>query len=203
MVEPGAAGRVTAMLAGAWSNAEQYANAPDAMKRPPAPGDPYEWIDLQTAAFFPVRAPAVGEHVVYLEWRGADGAISRQRIWAFREGEDGALTGMDFYTFADPEPFAERGSEPGAFEMLSSGDLIGYPDGCTLAAGRTGAGYRLEVSAQDCVITARSGRQMGIEAVIEIRPDLVTYREAGVMEGGVYAFLVPGGPAYAFRRAAR
>ncbi|MFW5660282.1 MAG: hypothetical protein ACOC05_02715, partial [Oceanicaulis sp.] len=139
---PGEAGRVTRMLAGAWSNAEQYALAPDDMKRPPAPGRPYDWIDLQYAEFHTVDAPRVGDHVVYLEWRSgaAHGEISRQRIWAFREDEAGSLTGMDFYTFADPGPYAGRGAEAGAFTALSEDDLIAYPDGCTLQARALDAG---------------------------------------------------------------
>lgn len=196
-------GLVTMMLEGAWSNEDQYAFAPEDLKRPPAPGRPYDWLDLQQADFYTVDAPQIGEHVTYLEWRGADGAISRQRIWAFREGEDGALTGMDFYTFADPEPYAGRGGETGAFAGLSPDDLIGYPDGCTLEAREPAwHGYVLEVSAEDCVITARSGREMGIAAVIEIAPRRVSYREAGILDDGRYAFLVPGGPAYEFKRVA-
>ncbi|MGJ3232087.1 MAG: chromophore lyase CpcT/CpeT [Oceanicaulis sp.] len=198
-------GDAVALLAGAWSNADQYAFAPEDLKRPPAPGRPYDWIDLQHAEFHPVEAPAIGAHVLYLEWRSgaADGEISRQRIWAFREAEGGALSGMDFYTFADPEPYAGRGAEPGAFADLTADDLIAYPEGCTLQA-RNPAwdGHVLEVSADDCVITARSGRTMGIEARVEIAPDRVSYREAGILEDGSYAFLVPGGPAYEFRRPA-
>lgn len=142
--------------------------------------------------------------MVYLEWRGGDGdgEISRQRIWAFRQDETGALSGMDFYTFIDPAPYAGRGAAPGAFAGLEPEDLIGYPDGCTLAASalsRTGLVF--EVTASDCVITARSGREMGIEARIEIGPDRVAYQEAGIMADGGYVFRVPGGPAYEFRRA--
>lgn len=201
---PGAAAEIAAMLEGAWSNADQYAFAPDDLKRPPAPGHPYDWLDLQHATFHQVAAPAVGEHVVYLEWRGGGphGDISRQRLWALREGEDGALAGMDFYTFADPGPYAGRGAAPGAFEDLTPDDLVGYPEGCTLAARRPAwRGYVLDLSPQTCTITTRSGRTMSLEADIEIAPDHLTYREAGRLEDGRYAFLVPGGPAYRFRRA--
>lgn len=196
-------GDAVALLSGAWSNAEQYAFIPEDLKRPPAPGHPYEWIDLQYAQFHPVNAPHIGEHVVYLEWRadGPDGEISRQRIWAFREAPDGALSGMDFYTFADPGPYAGRGGEPDAFAGLTNDDLIGYPDGCTLTARVPDwAGHVLDVSPQDCVIAARSGRNMGIEAHIEIARHHLSYREAGHLQGGGYAFMVPGGPPYEFKR---
>lgn len=201
---PGAAADAVAMLEGAWSNADQYAFAPDDLKRPPAPGHPYDWLDLQHATFFEVAAPAVGEQVVYLEWRagGPDGDISRQRLWALRESEDGGLAGLDFYTFEDPGPYAGRGATPGAFENLTPESLVGYPEGCTLEARRPAwRGYVLELSAQTCTINARTGRTMSLEAHIEIAPGHLTYREAGRLEDGRYAFLVPGGPAYQFRRA--
>lgn len=194
---------IIAELQGAWSNADQYAAAPDALKRAPAAGHPYDWLDQQYAQFHRVDAPAVGGHVMYLEWRAgdADGEISRQRIWAFRQTEDGALSGMDFYTFKDPAPFAGLGDTEGAFATLGPDDLIGYPDGCTLSAGaQPRTGLVLHVTAQDCVITARSGREMGIEARIEIGPDRLAYQEAGIMADGAYVFRVPGGPAYEFRR---
>jgi|GEM_PF-1949292 hypothetical protein len=194
---------VTTELAGAWSNAGQYAAAPEDLKRPPVVGHPYDWLDQQYAQFHRVEAPAIGGHVLYLEWRGgdADGEISRQRIWAFRQDEAGALTGMDFYTFVDPAPFAGLGDTEGAFAALTPDDLIGYPDGCTLTASApTRTGLVFEVTAQDCIITARSGREMGIEARIEIGPDRLSYQEAGVSADGSFVFRVPGGPAYAFRR---
>ncbi|MEQ8403956.1 MAG: CpcT/CpeT family chromophore lyase [Oceanicaulis sp.] len=202
--EPGpltGAAHAAAMLEGRWSNEDQYAAAPEDLKRPPAPGHPYDWLDLQQADFFTIDAPGIGDFVTYLEWRGADGAISRQRVWAFREDGEGALTGMDFYSFADGAPWAGRGAEPGAFTALSPDDLIGYPEGCTLEVRRPAwAGYVLEADPEVCLITARSGRTMGIRARIELSPHHVSYAEAGVLEDGRYAFLVPGGPAYEFRR---
>jgi len=209
MEPPAVAGRQSAVeglvsdLAGSWSNAAQYEAAPEALKRPPAPGRPYDWLDLQHADFHAVDAPALGEHVVYLEWRSgaADGPISRQRLWVFHEDADGMAAGMDFFTFRNAEPFAGRGAEPGAFTALTEADLIGYPDGCTLQPfTRAAPGLQFEVSPQDCRIIARSGREMGISASISFTADEITYAEAGVLEEGRYAFLVPGGLAYAFKR---
>jgi hypothetical protein len=193
-----------AWLTGSWSNAAQYAAAPEALKREPAPGHPYDWLDLQYAEFHRVDAPGLGEHVIYLEWRSgaADGPISRQRLWVFHADEDGAPAGMDFYTMRDPGPYAGRGAEPGAFTDLNEADLVGYPDGCTLQpilpASR---GILFQADPEDCTITARSGREMGIRADITLAPGRLSYSEAGILESGRYAFLVPGGEqlAYAFR----
>jgi hypothetical protein len=192
-------------LEGAWSNQAQYDAAPDALKRAPAPGHPYDWLDVQYADFFIVEAPQLGPNVIYLEWRSgaADGPISRQRFWVFHEGLQGAPPGMDFYTLRDPEPFAGRGLEAGAFSSVTLDDLIGYPDGCTLGAGTAGPS-RVVFSADpdSCVITARSGREMGIRARIDLGSQSLSYSEAGIMDGGPYAFLVPGGEnlAYEFQR---
>ncbi len=188
-------------LAGSWSNQAQYDAAPEDLKRPPAAAHPYDWLDLQYADFYRIEAPALGEHVVYLEWRRDDGEISRQRIWVFHENEDGRPGGMDFFTFRDAAPYAGRGAEPGAFSELSADDLIGYPDGCALQPDRLGdAGLRFTVAPEDCRITTRSGREMGIFAAIDVTPDAIRYSEAGILPDGGYAFLVPGGAAYEFRR---
>ncbi|MEO1038464.1 MAG: CpcT/CpeT family chromophore lyase [Pseudomonadota bacterium] len=194
-------------MSGAFDNAAQYAAADETLKRPPAPGHPYDWIDQQTASFHTVEAPLIGDHVVYLEWRsgGPDGPISRQRIWSFNADKDGAITGMDFYTFQAPDPFAGLGAAPGAFEALSLDDLIGYPEGCTLGVERPEArAWVFSLNPDTCQITARSGRVMRIEARIGLSSEdigtVVEYAEAGVLEGGDYAFKVPGGPAYRFMR---
>lgn len=191
-------------LVGSWSNQAQYDAAPPALKRPPAPGHPYDWLDLQYAEFYAVEAPELGEHVVYLEWRRGDGEISRQRLWVFHEDAGGLISGMDFFTFRSAEPYAGRGEEAGVFIDISRDDLIGYPHGCTLQAfTRAAPGVQFEVSPDDCRITARSGREMGIFASISLAPGAIGYSEAGVLPDGSYAFLVPGGLAYDFRPVAK
>ncbi len=195
---------VLGALEGAFDNADQYAAADDALKRPPAPGHPYDWIDQQYAEFHVVDAPNVGDHVVYLEWRagGPEGEISRQRLWVFNADETGRVTGMDFHTFADPAPYAGRGDEDGAFADVAREALTAYPDGCTLSLARPAwDGWRFELNPETCLITARSGRQMALFARIDVEPGapgVVEYSESGVLEGGAYAFKVPGGPPYRF-----
>ena len=195
---------VLSALEGGFDNAAQYAAADDALKRPPAPGHPYDWIDAQYAAFHVVDAPAVGDHVVYLEWRAGSpgGEISRQRLWVFNADEAGRVTGMDFYTFADPAPYAGRGETAGAFEDVAPDALVAYPEGCTLSVARPSwEGWRFELNPETCLITARSGREMALFARIDVKPgapDVVEYSESGRLEGGAYAFKVHGGPPYRF-----
>lgn len=188
-------------LTGAWSNAAQYAAAPDALKREPAAGHPYDWLDLQYAEFTRIDAPQVGDYVVYLEWRagGPDGPVSRQRIWSFLADAQGRPAGMDFYTLNTPDLYAGRAQQPWVFADLSPEDLTGYPDGCTLShayPASVGSFYRLNPAT--CTITARSGRTMALRADIQLHPGRLTYSEAGVLESGDYAFLVPGGESFGY-----
>jgi CpeT/CpcT family (DUF1001) len=187
-------------LVGPWSNAVQWGQADDALRRPPAPGHPYDWLDYQEALFFLVEAPALGAHVVYLEWRGDDGGISRQRLWVFRYDEQSRVR-MDFYTFRAPEIFAGQGTAPGAFAALSPSQVIGYGPACALLVTPEGddGGFVAEIPS-DCRITARSGREMTLSAQIYLGGAALAYQEAGLLENGDFAFKVPGGPAYIFTR---
>jgi hypothetical protein len=191
-------------LDGRYSNEAQYAAASAQLKRPPAAGHPYDWIDLQDAVFARIEAPAIDGRAYYLEWRsnGPDGPISRQRIWTFTRQADAAWR-MDFYTFRMPQRFAGKARMSDAFLTLTPADLIGYPAGCSLAFQQTGpAVWRGEIDPHTCLITAQSGRRMRISAAITIEPGWITYAEAGQLESGAYAFKVPGGPAYLFQRLA-
>ena len=187
-------------LVGTWSNARQWEQAPEALRRPPAVGHPYDWVDYQAAAFYRVEAPQIGAHVLYLEWRGEDEEISRQRIWSFRRDASGAVR-MDFFTLRAPEALAGRGSEPNAFATLTPADLIGYGDACALRVRGLGVGGAFLADIPDtCRITARSGRTMALTAQVHLDNGALAYQEAGVLEDGAFAFKVPGGPPYLFAR---
>ncbi len=193
------------LLSAHWSNAAQYETADDALRRPPAPGHPYDWLDLQYARFVAVRTPHIPGDAVYLEWRagGPEGPISRQRLWVFQSDirpDASPLEGMDFYAFREPEAWAGRtGWED--FVDLTPDDLIGYPPGCRLQPVSRGRGVTvLAVDETACVITAQSGREMGINARVAIGFDRIEYAESGRLEDGSYAFKVPGTGAYVFER---
>jgi hypothetical protein len=189
-------------LIGVWDNAAQYSTAPDFLKKPPAAGRPYDWLDRQHAQFWRVDAPGIGADVIYLEWRsgGPAGEISRQRIWSFRRDGSGQIR-MDFFTFKTPAPYAGQGGAAGAFTNLKAEDLVGYGESCGLRVAPTQNGaWDASIAREDCQITARSGRKMGIEARVTLMPTGLLYDEAGILETGDYAFKVPGGPPYDFRR---
>ena len=179
--------------AGRYDNFIQLARAPSEWNRPPAAGNPYDWLDGQHAEFVWVEAPQLGPHVMYLEWRaGSDlGPISRQRIWLFRRDASGKTWRMDFYTLKNPPQFAGRSGEAGAFAGLTAADLIGYGDNCALEHSRP-PGVEVFVIPKDCRIRTQSGRDMSIAAEIRFQRDRIGYREAGTLPDGSYAFLVPG-----------
>lgn len=187
-------------LVGSWSNAQQWAQAPEALRQTPAAGHPYDWLDYQAAEFYRVEAPQIGAHVVYLEWRGEDGQISRQRVWSFRRDDSGAVR-MDFFTLRTPEALAGRGAEANAFASLTAADLISYGDACALQVRWLGDGgaFLADIPAT-CRITSRSGRSMRLTAQVHLGGGALAYQEAGVLEDGAFAFKVPGGPAYVFLR---
>lgn len=206
-LSPEAAAR---MLAGAWSNARQYAAADAALKRPPAAGHPYDWLDLQHARFTPVRVPALGPGgaTIYLVWRagGPGGPVSRERLWHFRRADDGGVE-MDFFTLGEAPAAADSGAAgesagppaPGAVLDLPAARLLGYGPQCALPVRPLGRGWEARIP-ETCIVTARSGRRMRLEAQIRVDGRRLSYDEAGLLEDGGIAFRVPGGPPYLFER---
>ena len=190
-------------LTGVWDNRAQYEAAPAALKVPPSVEG--EWLDLQHARFTRVAAPALGSHVVYLEWRrgGPDGEISRQRLWSFRRDAADKLV-MDFYAFRDGAPYAGQGVAARVFEAITPEQLRAYPPGCELDFTRRPDGGSFgAVAPERCVIVAASGRRMGILAEIDIGASgTLGYREYGRLEDGRYAFRVPPTGPYRFVRLA-
>jgi len=197
---PGVGYDVIASLLGAWDNQAQFKAAPPALKVPPSVQG--EWLDQQYAEFHLVRVPALGDQVVYLEWRngGPGGTISRQRLWSFRADPDGTLR-MDFYAFIDGAPWDGKGSDSTAFANITAADLRAYAPECALRFTQEGDIWRARISAEECQIVAASGRKMGIDATVELSADgVLAYRESGVLENAQFAFRVPPTQPYEFRR---
>jgi hypothetical protein len=194
--------RAVAAAAGDYDNSVQYHNTDPGLRREPAVGHPYDWLDEQHASFRWVRAPSIGEHVMYLEWRkgSATGAISRQRIWSFRRDRDDAWR-MDFYTLREPAKFSLTGAAQ-AFAALTAADLVGYGEQCALVFSALPEGAASFSIPSSCEIVARSGRAMSLRAAVRFERDCLRYSEAGRLPDGSYAFLVPGreGLPYEFAR---
>lgn len=190
-------------LIGTWNNQAQINAAPAELLRPPAAGNPYPWVDAQSAHFFDVKAPKIAgpkDQAIYLVWRSGDatGPISRQRLWVFRRQEGGRMM-MDFYAFKTPEVFANAQPGTAAFQNVTLDDLTAYGPACSLPVIKTATGWTASIPAS-CSITARSGRKMTLSAVLTLDGERFSYQEHGLLESGAYAFKVPGGPAYQFTK---
>ncbi len=187
-------------LSGTWDNGAQYGVTADTLKIPPSVNG--DWLDLQHAIFKPITAPAIGDRVLYLEWRnkaadGTVGAISRQRIWSFKTDANKVVR-MDFYAFMDGKPWTENSAN---FNDLRPEALRGYGNACALYFIQTFTTFTGEITAKDCSITAASGRRMGINARVTLRADgSLEYQESGVLDDGRFAFRVPPAQPYRFMR---
>lgn len=190
-------------LIGTWDNQAQIKAAPADLLRPPAAGNPYPWVDAQSAQFFEVNAPQIAgpkDQAIYLIWRsgGANGPISRQRLWVFRPQASGE-TVMDFYALKTPEAFSSARPGTDAFQNVTLDDLTAYGPACSLPVLRTATGWTASIPTT-CSITARSGRKMTLSANLVLDGKNFSYQEHGMLETGAFAFKVPGGPAYQFTK---
>ncbi len=192
------------MLQGAWDNRAQFEAADPALHRPPAAGAPYPWLDWQHALFRRVEAPGIGGAdgvVLHLVWRagGADGPVSRQRLWVFHPAADGGWR-MAFYALRDPTRLIEAAAQGPAFAALGPADVVSYPESCRLPVRMRPQGFSAEIP-PGCWIVAQSGRRMALSAEIRLEGGHLSYSESGVTEAGEILFRVPGTGPYRFERA--
>jgi len=188
-------------LEGRWDNRVQFAAAPPALRVAAAPpAADAAWIDRQALVMTRVNAPAIATDVVYVEWRagGPDGAPSRRSLWAFRRTAAGAVT-LETYALRAPAAFA--GNLPTAFARLTPADLEPPAPGCALAVAPRGEGaFDARVAPQSCRARTAAGRAFGLAVHITLMPTGLLYEEAGVYDDDSYAFRIPGGAPYDFRR---
>jgi hypothetical protein len=187
-------------LEGRWSNAAQVQRLPADVARRASPGRP--WLDSQYARFVRFPAPQLGELVYYMEWRagGPEGEITRQRIWAFRHRGTAAPT-MRFYVTERPDLWAASAADPALLATLAKDRLPEYPPGCEVVFARRGGGWEGAIPPEACVIVARqSQRRMTIAARVTLDGDRWHYDEAGTLDDGTKAFVVPEGHRYVFLR---
>jgi hypothetical protein len=185
-------------LEGAHSNDAQMRALDAAVQRMPTPGSP--WVDAQYARFVRFPMPSLGELVYYMEWRssGPQGAITRQRIWAFRDlGSDRPK--MRFYVANQPELWAAAASDPALLQQLAKAGLPEYPPGCEVVFSRKPGGWDGVIPREACVIVARqSQRTMRIDARVTLEGDGWKYDESGTLDDGKPSFVVPEGFRYEF-----
>lgn len=170
------------------------------------PADPAKAPDLLYPVFARVEAPALGRHVVYLQWPigSPQGALQRQRIWSFEVDPQRNAVMMDFYTLREPARWRDAQLRPQiALRDIRRDDVIPYPPTCRLPFRRHADVFIGEIPSS-CRITSQQTRtDMTIRARIVVGRDQIWYQESGVRADGSVVFQVPVAGSYQFRRRAR
>ncbi len=169
-----------------------------------APVEPGREPGLLYPVFALVQAPALGDHVVYLQWPiGApDGRLQRQRLWGFRVDHERNALVMDFYTLREPDRWRDAQLSPdSAVREITTEDVIPYPRACSLPFRRHADVFIGEIPPGDCLIVSQETRtEMIINARVIVGRNQLWYDESGVRPDGSVVFRVPASGAYQFRR---
>lgn len=171
--------------------------APDSTRTP----------DLLFPVFARVEVPALGRHVIYLQWPigSPEGRLQRQRIWTFEIDTARNAVMMDFFTIRDPDRWRDAHRNPKtALLTMTRGDLIPYPPACRLPFRRHADVFIGEIPRGNCrIISQQTRTDMTINAKIVIGRDQVWYAESGVRQDGSVVFKVPASGSYQFHRRGR
>ena len=166
--------------------------------------DPSKAPDLLFPVFARVEAPALGRHVIYLQWPlgSPQGVLQRQRIWTFEvDAQRNALV-MDFFMLRDPERWRDAHLRPTtALRDITRENLIPYPSACRLSFRRHADVFIGEIPRGECrIVSQRTRTDMTIDAKIVIARDELWYNESGIRQDGSIVFKVPAEGSYQFRR---
>jgi len=165
--------------------------------------DPRKSPDLLFPVFARVEAPALGRHVIYLQWPmgSPQGALQRQRIWSFSIDPARNAVMMDFYTLREPARWRDAHLQPAtALRSISLEDVIPYPPVCRLPFRRHADVFVGEIPPQCRIVSQQSRTDMTIRAKIVVGRDQLWYAESGVRADGSVVFQVPAAGSYQFRR---
>lgn len=189
-------------IVGEFDNRQQIAKGENALLEtmPDAARAP----DLLFPVFAQVQAPALGRHVIYLQWPmgSPEGRLQRQRIWTFEIDEQRNAVMMDFFTLREPDRWRDAHLKPEtALCDITREDVIPYPPACRLPFRRHADAFIGEIPRGDCrIISQQTRTDMTINAKIVIARDQVWYAESGVRQDGSIVFKVPAVGSYQFRR---
>ena len=134
-----------------------------------------------------VSAPALGEHVVYLQVnRGKDAALYRQRILILSEDTDSRAIVETAWTLAVPETFENAGPDHPAFATLALEDLgEAMAAGCEQQWHAEGDEWQGRVDPSTCsVISTRTGLPRRIESETRLTATGLRLAERGFDAGG-------------------
>lgn len=189
-------------LEGGFDNTRQVISGENLLREGPV--DREQVPDLLYPIFSLVEAPAIGEHVVYLQWHqgSVDGPLQRQRIWAFTIDTERNAVMMDFYTLRNPARWRDAHLNPAtAVRDMTPADLLPYPATCRLPFRRYIDVFIGEIPQGACRIVSQQTRtEMTIHARIVVSAGQLWYEESGIRADGSVVFRVPGSGSYQFQR---
>jgi hypothetical protein len=166
--------------------------------------DPSKAPDLLFPVFARVEAPALGRHVIYLQWPlgRPQGVLQRQRIWTFEVDQQRNAVLMNFFILRDAGRWRDAHLRPTtALLGITREDVVPYPAACRLTFRRHIDVFVGEIPRGDCRIVSQQTRtDMTINAKIVIARDELWYDESGVRQDGSIVFKVPAEGSYQFRR---
>ena len=191
-----------AWVTGEFDNRRQVERGEDGL--PAAAPAPLRAPGLLFPVFARVDAPALGRHVIYLQWpEGApDGPLQRQRLWSFEVDAARNAVLMDFFTLRDPARWRDSHLRPDtALLGITREDVVPYPAACRLPFRRDGDAFIGEIPQGACRIVSQQTRtDMTIGARVVVTRDGLGYEESGVRPDGSVVFRVPAAGRYEFDR---
>jgi hypothetical protein len=189
-------------MSGSFDNRRQVESGENRLRE--GPRGPEREPDLLYPIFSLVDAPAIGRHVVYLQWHQgrSDGPLQRQRIWTFDIDPERNAIVMDFFTLRDPDRWRDAHRNPeSAVREMTANDLLPYPESCRLPFRRFIDVYIGEIPRGECRIVSQQTRtEMTIYARIVVSDEALWYDESGVRGDGSVVFRVPASGSYQFDR---
>lgn len=189
-------------LVGEFDNQQQIARGENFLLE--SKPSPLPMPDRLFPVFSKVEAPALGAHVIYLQWPigSPEGPLQRQRIWTFEIDVQRNALVMDFFMLRDPDRWRDAHLRPtAALREITRESLIPYPSACRLPFRRHADVFIGEIPHGKCRIVSQKTRtDMTIDARIVIARDQVWYEESGVRQDGSIVFKVPAEGSYQFRR---
>ena len=163
-------------------------------------GDSVSHLGLQRRR---VKAPALGEHVVYaqINHRADPSDVYRQSIMVFERDAQGAIIARNL-RFADPQANRDILSDLGRFQTLTAADVEpALPEGCETTRIRDDDGFRGRVFRANCVMTSRrDGKPRRIQSTEFLRRDAILNEESGYREDGSMIFGLAEGVYYRYDR---
>ena len=113
------------------------------------------WLQL-TSHYIPIKNPAIGEHLLYVEEyrEGIVDSTYRQRIYKLHV-DSTDVKRVVMCTFKDKKKFVGACNDISILDSLTNEDISPYPDICDLIVTTTANGYTMKMEDKKCAFGGR------------------------------------------------